>query len=275
MYKILKVLNNSGVLVMNLDTKQEVIFIGKGIGCGRKINENVSEFKDSKAYFFERENSRGNSIQMIKSLDGVYIEIAGGIIEEAEKVFDSVDNNILIPLADHIAFAVKRINENMEIRNPFSRELRVLFEKEYCVALKGREIIKSKLGIDISDDKVGYITLHVHSAVTSSDITEGMDTALVVKDSMDMLEKLIGKKLHVESLSYARLVTHLKYMLARMKTGEKPNIDMTEYVREKFPESYDTACIVCDFISKKIKKEITDIEKSYLAIHIERVKGIE
>ena len=80
MYKILRILNNSGVLVMDLDTKQEVIFIGKGIGFGKKVNENVGNFENSKAYFFEKENARGNSIQMIKSIDGIYIEIAGNII---------------------------------------------------------------------------------------------------------------------------------------------------------------------------------------------------
>ena len=274
MYKILRILNNSGVLVMSLDTKQEVIFIGKGIGFGKKVNENVENFENSKAYFFEKENARGNSIQMIKSIDGIYIEIAGNIIEEAEKVFESVDNNILIPLADHIAFAVKRINENMEIRNPFSRELKVLFEKEYNVALKGKYIIKEKLNIDISDDEIGYITLHVHSAVTSTDIKYGMDTALIIKESMDIIEKSAGKILHKNSLSYARLITHLKYLLARLESGEKPSIDMSEYVISKFPKSYDIASVVCDYISNKTKKEITDVEKSYLALHIERVKDI-
>lgn len=274
MYKILRILNNSGVLVMDLDTKQEVIFIGKGIGFGKKVNENVENFENSKAYFFEKENARGNSIQMIKSIDGIYIEIAGNIIEEAEKVFESVDNNILIPLADHIAFAVKRINENMEIRNPFSRELKVLFEKEYNVALKGKYIIKEKLNIDISDDEIGYITLHVHSAVTSTDIKYDMDTALIIKESMDIIEKSAGKILHKNSLSYARLITHLKYLLARLESGEKPNIDMSEYVISKFPKSYDIAGVVCDYISNKTKKEITDVEKSYLALHIERVKDI-
>ena len=275
MYKILRVLNNSGVLVMDLDTKQEITFIGKGIGFGKRVSENVESFEDSKAYFFEKENPRGNSIQMIKSLDGVYIEIAGNIIEEAEKVFENVDNNILLPLADHIAFAIKRMKDNMEIRNPFANELELLFEKEYGVALKGKDIIKSKLGIDISNDEVGYITLHVHSAVTSDDISDGIDTALIVKESMKMIEKYVPYKLEIESLSYVRLMTHIKYMIARLKIGEKPNIDMSQYIIENFPNSYNIACKVCDFISKKLDKSITDIEKSYLAIHIERIKGLQ
>ena len=87
MYKILRILNNSGVLVMDLKTKQELIFLGKGIGFGKRVNENVEAFQDSTAYVLKKENARGNSIQMVKSLDGVYIEIAGTILAEAKKYF--------------------------------------------------------------------------------------------------------------------------------------------------------------------------------------------
>ena len=54
-----------------------------------------------------REES-SSAINMVNTIDPVYIETAGKIIAEAEKVFDSVNGDILLPLADHIAFAVKR-----------------------------------------------------------------------------------------------------------------------------------------------------------------------
>ena len=274
MYKILRVLNNSAVLVIDLYTKQEIIFIGKGIGFGKRVNDNVSKFENSKSYFFEKENPRGNSIQMIKNIDGVYIEIASSIIQEAERVFDFVDSNILIPLADHIDFTIKRINNNVEIRNPFLRELKVLFESEYSVALKGKDIIKEKVNIDINDDEVGYLALHINSAVTNSDTKEGINTAFIVKESIYMIENLIGKKVSDNSLLYVRLITHIKFMLMRMKTEEKIDVDMSDYVISNFPESYKISCEVCDNISKILKKSITDIEKSYFAIYIERIKNI-
>ncbi len=274
MYKILRILNNSGVLVMDLKTKQELIFLGKGIGFGKRVNENVEAFQDSTAYVLKKENARGNSIQMVKSLDGVYIEIAGTILAEAKKVFSSVDDNILIPLADHIAFAIQRIQEHMEIRNPFSRELKVLFEKEYQVALTGKALILEKLQLEISDDEVGYITLHIHSAVTSTDIQNGIDTALLIRDSLKMVEQSVGGPIHTDSLSYSRLVTHLKYLLARLETGEAPNVDMSEYILANFPVSYGIANTVCDYLAKKVGKPITEVERSYLALHIERVREL-
>ena len=127
MFKILKVLNNNSILVIDLDTKQELIFLGKGVGFGKKVNQNVSEIENAKAYRFTEQQSRQESIDTIKSISPVFIEIAGGIIEEAEKQFGNVDNNILLPLADHIAFAIKRMEQDIELKNPFAKEIKVLF----------------------------------------------------------------------------------------------------------------------------------------------------
>ena len=132
MFKILKVLNNNGILVINLDTKQEFIFLGKGVGFGKKINQNISEIENAKAYrFTEQQQSRQDSIDTIKSISPIFIEIAGGIIEEAEKQFGNVDNHILLPLADHIAFAIKRMEQGIELKNPFAKEIK---EKEDIAA---------------------------------------------------------------------------------------------------------------------------------------------
>ena len=83
MFKILKVLNNNSILVIDLDTKQELIFLGKGVGFGKKVNQNVSEIENAKAYRFTEQQSKQESIDTIKSISPVFIEIAGGIIEEA------------------------------------------------------------------------------------------------------------------------------------------------------------------------------------------------
>ena len=51
----------------------------------------------------------------------VFIEIASDIIRFAQEQFDHVDTKILLPLADHIDFAIKRIQENVNMSNPFTR----------------------------------------------------------------------------------------------------------------------------------------------------------
>ena len=225
MFKILKVLNNNGILVMDLDNKQEYIFLGKGVGFGKKVNQNVNTIENAKAYRFTEEQSRQDSIHTIKSISPVFIEIAGNIIEEAERKFGAVDNNILLALADHIAFAIKRMQEGVELKNPFAKEIKVLFEEEYSVAKMGKEFIKEKIGIEINDDEVGYITLHVHTALTREHVVQSMDIARMIQEGIQKIETELGTMLDDETISYTRLLTHMKFMILRVINGEKLHLE--------------------------------------------------
>lgn len=275
MFKILKVLNNNGILVIDLDTKQELIFLGKGVGFGKKVNQNVSEIENAKAYRFTEQQSRQESIDTIKSISPVFIEIAGGIIEEAEKQFGNVDNNILLPLADHIAFAIKRMEQGIELKNPFAKEIKVLFEEEYNVAKKGKNLINQKIGVEINDDEVGYITLHVHTALTRENVVQSMDVARMIQEGIQTIEKELGAMLDDATISYTRLLTHMKFMILRVINDEKLHLDMTDYVLENFPDSFALAKQICNSFEQSIKKPFPNIEISYFAIHIERVKSVD
>ncbi|NDO45611.1 PRD domain-containing protein [Clostridium sp. MD294] len=275
MFKILKVLNNNGILVIDLDSKQEYIFLGKGVGFGKKVNQNVNSIDNAKAYCFTEEQSRQNSIHTIKSISPVFIEIAASIIEEAEKKFGAVDNNILLALADHIAFAIKRMQEGIELKNPFAKEIKVLFEEEYSVAKMGREFIKEKIGVEINDDEVGYITLHVHTALTREHVVQSMDIARMIQEGIQKIEMELGTILDNETISYTRLLTHMKFMILRVINEEKLHLDMTSYVLDNFPSSFDLAKRICKEFENITKKPFPDIEISYFAIHIERVKSVD
>lgn len=275
MFKILKVLNNNGLLVMDLDSKQEYIFLGKGVGFGKKVNQNVNTIENAKAYRFTEEQSRQDSIHTIKSISPVFIEIAGNIIEEAEKKFGAVDNNILLALADHIAFAIRRMQEGVELKNPFAKEIKVLFEEEYSVAKMGKEFIKEKIGVEINDDEVGYITLHVHTALTREHVVQSMDIARMIQEGIQKIEMELGTMLDDETISYTRLLTHMKFMILRVINDEKLHLDMTSYVLDNFPNSFDLAKRICKEFENITKKPFPDIEISYFAIHIERVKSVD
>lgn len=109
---------------------------------------------------------KGPLTELIKNIAPVYLEIAHEIIVEGEERFQKLDNHILLPLADHIAFAIERIEENLDFKNPFTNDIRFLYEQEFQVGIKGKEVIEEKMGYVVSDDEVGYIALYIHSAIS-------------------------------------------------------------------------------------------------------------
>ena len=190
---------------------------------------------------------------------------------EAEKKFKKVDENILCPLADHIAFAIKRIKNNEQISNPLTQDIKALFSEEYEVACKAKDIIKEIEGIDIDEDEIGYIALHIHSSLGNEKISQAMETAMLVRDCITSIEQNTGKTIDIESLSYNRLMSHIKYMTARTLKGETIKLDMNDYIKERFPKSFEIAEDICRKLGSELKKEIKEVEIGYLAMHIERV----
>lgn len=274
MYQIQRVLNNNSVLVSGKNDNQ-MIFMGKGIGFGKKVNEFIAYEGHMDVYRFAKTNDKGDAMDIIDHVDPILIEVSADILHLAQEKFQGIDTNILLPLADHIAFSIERMKQNMVISNPFANEIRLLYNEEYEVALEGKRIILEKTGYDISEDEVGYITLHVHSALSSDKVPESMQAAIIIKDSIEQVEKDFDINIDMNSMSYIRLMNHMKFLLLRIRTKEKLQLDVSDFVKEKFTYAYHTAEKICKELGDIYHTSIEEVEVGYLALHIERIRTSE
>lgn len=272
MYRVSKVLNNNGVIAIDMDENKEYVILGKGVGFGKKISQRFDKPEGCTTYRLEQETERGSAKELVKGIEPEYLEIADAILTESQKVFgDSIDRGILFPLADHISFAVARIRRNEQISNPLTEDIKVLFYSEFKVAETLKTILRERLQIEIDDHEVGYVALHIHSAIGDEKVSVAMQTARAVRECIDMLEKATGKPIDVLSLSYNRLMNHMKYMVARASTGEKLNLDMNEYMLDQYPQAYKVATDICKNLEGCIGHNLDETETGYLAMHIQRV----
>ena len=272
MYRVSKVLNNNGVIAIDMDENKEYVILGKGVGFGKKVSQRFDKPEGCTTYRLEQETERGSAKELLKGIEPEYLEIADAILTESQKVFgDSIDRGILFPLADHISFAVARIRRNEQISNPLTEDIKVLFYSEFKVAETLKTILRERLQIEIDDHEVGYVALHIHSAIGDEKVSVAMQTARAVRECIDMLEKATGKPIDVLSLSYNRLMNHMKYMVARASTGEKLNLDMNEYMLDQYPQAYKVATDICKNLEGCIGHNLDETETGYLAMHIQRV----
>lgn len=272
MYRVSKVLNNNGVIAIDMDENKEYVILGKGVGFGKKVSQRFDKPEGCTTYRLEQETERGSAKELVKGIEPEYLEIADAILTESQKVFgDSIDRGILFPLADHISFAVARIRRNEQISNPLTEDIKVLFYSEFKVAETLKTILRERLQIEIDDHEVGYVALHIHSAIGDEKVSVAMQTARAVRECIDMIEKATGKPIDVLSLSYNRLMNHMKYMVARASTGEKLNLDMNEYMLDQYPQAYKVATDICKNLEGCIGHNLDETETGYLAMHIQRV----
>ncbi|MDN0062439.1 PRD domain-containing protein [Mediterraneibacter glycyrrhizinilyticus] len=271
MYRIIKVLNNNGILVYHNETGRELILMGNGVGFGKKPTQQIEDMPGAKVYSLVTRQKQQSVLKVVNGIQPGFIEAAGRIIEEAEKVFSEVNHEILLPMADHIALAAKRAKENRQIPNPFTPDIRVLFSKEYTVAIRGRDIIREMMGYEISDDEVGFLTLHIHAGLSDEQVSVTLDTTRIINEGIRMIEKGFSQKLQEDSLAYTRLMSHLYYMVARTRNGESTKVDFNDFIFTNYPETGRVAEMVCSYMGNELKKPVAKEEIGFLAIHIQRV----
>ena len=228
MFRVKKALNHNTLIAIGMDDNQEYLLIGKGIGFGRKVSERIEAPDGCAVYSLHEYTERGAASELIKSIDPVFLEITEQVLKEAEKIFGRIDWSILFPMADHIAFAVKRIQNQEQISNPLTSDIRALFHMEYKTAEYIRPILKERLQVEIDEHEIGYIALHIHSAIEDENVAISMQIARTVRECIQLVEEQTGESIDVMSLSYNRLMNHVRYMAARAVRGEKLKLDMND-----------------------------------------------
>lgn len=274
-YRITKILNHNSFMGIESKNDQECLIMGKGVAFGKKVGQTVSVTGDVRVYSLKELTDRGEAKDIIKSVSPLCLELANEVLDQAEEEFGKVDRSILFTMADHLDFAVRRIQNGEQISNPLTDDIRIMFYKEYKVAGCIRDLLKEKLGIRIDEHEIGYIALHVHAAIVDENVSQAMEIARTVRECICMVEEETGKSIDVMSLSYNRLMNHVRYMVARAIHGEKLKMSLNDYMSVKFPGPYMTAEKICRKMEKSLKLPIPDIEIGYLAMHLERMMDRE
>lgn len=270
MHKVIKVLNNNTVLAS--DDKEEIIVMCKGIGFSKKVDSCFEIPTNAKKYIMQKDYQEAKkSNQIIEYIDPIYLEIAAEILRITTVKFGEIDTNILLPLADHIYYAIKRMEDNIMPSNPFIYDIRLLFPDEYEIGEEAKKVIKKYVGKDINEDEIGFITLHIHSAISSTQVVNSIEAIQIVNNSINDLQETLKISIDRESLSYVRLMNHIKFLILRLNKDEKLQMNISEFTKDKFPFAYQQATNMCESLSKALKKELPETEVGYLALHLERI----
>lgn len=271
--KILKVINNNVVSAFN-EQGQEVVITGKGVGFQKKQGDTIDPEQIEKIFRLDDDDT--NEFEaIIKDIPYEYIRVAGKIISNARKCLDKkLSKNIYIGLTDHMNYAITRAKQNIPVENALLWEIKRFYHQEYQLGLDALEIIKKELGVSLPEDEAGFFALHIVNAEIDADIKSTVKAPDIIKDVLNIVSYTLGMKLDESSLSYERFITHLKFFLERIlsgKTYEKGYYELTDVVKDNFPESYRCALRIKTYIQARLEYEVCEEELTYLAVHVQNV----
>ena len=270
-YKVLKSLS-SNVVVSEKDNNIYVLF-GKGIGFGKKLGELIPKGSNIEQKFIKIDDSeKANYVEILKNVENEIVAVSEEIISLAEEILeDKLSSNIHVGLADHISFAMKRMDIGIDIVNPFLNEIQTLYPKEYIIAKQGTKIIKEKLNVAFPESEIGFITLHIYSARVNKEVSQSLKYTRIVREVMEYIQDILGIRIDEKSMEYGRLVSHLRYALDRIDNDKVLKNVILDSVKTIMSEEFEISKKVCGFISQKLSKEVCEDEIGYISMHIHRL----
>lgn len=273
--KIKKVLNQNAVLV--LDEGQEKVAVGKGVGFNKTKNDVLSRQLVERMFVMEPEGLKKLQV-LLSQIEDKYFLASEEIIQHAETVLgEKLNEHINIGLSDHIAFAAENIQNNIIVRNKLLSEIEILYSEEFAIAQWSVEYLTQTLEIPFSYDEAGYIAIHIHSARSGrTDNSKSIREVTIVSEIIHLIEQELAIDIHDDknSLSYSRLVNHLRLFIHRFQQNQYAVLDeeILEVVKKKYAESYEISKKVQVLLMRNFHYQVPNEELGYLSIHIERLR---
>ncbi|WP_284990178.1 PRD domain-containing protein [Arthrobacter sp. efr-133-TYG-120] len=273
--QVKRVLNNNAVLAID-DDGNDLVVIGRGLGHGRRPGDEISrEVADQ--VFVAAENA--NVERLARFLDDIPLDCLNAAGEVAalagERLDLRVSQALVVPLADHLSFAVERLQAGIPAQFPLAWEVSQLYPKELSTGREALGLVEASLGVRLHDDEAVALAMHF---VNAQFATPGMEKAMqmtgVIAQAFALVDKTFGFTVDQQSMNAARFVTHLRYLFSRVASGkqisEKSSV-LVDAIIQSHAEAVVCAAKIQYLLEMGLDTSLTRDEVAYLALHVARL----
>lgn len=273
--KILKVFNNNVVLADD-PHHGHVVLTGRGLGYQAKPGGEVDQARVVQVFVPDADHDIDQLRAFLTEIPPEHLVLAQEILVKAQAELGiPAGQGLVIPLADHISFALKRQRQGIVLQYPLRAEVAHLYPNELRVAREGVLLVRERTGQPLSIDEAVPIALHfVNAAFATDDLSRTFAMTEVFTQIFTVLETAYGRSFDTDSINAARFITHLRYFFVRVQADkqlvENP-ASFTRTIRESFPKAHAAAQKVRALLELRLAKPITTDEEVYLTLHVARL----
>lgn len=271
--RVKRVLNSNAVVVD--DGGRTSVALGKGIGYGVRPGDRIDPARVSETYVPDRSRPLEQLAAFLTEVPLPVIRVAHDVAAVAhERLGVPVSQSLVLPIADHLAFALRRQEEGIELESPLRWEVRQLYPDEVAVGAHCLDLVRQRLGVQLPADEAVSLALHLVNAGFAGEglaRTVGMTERLT--QILSIVEGHLGLELDRDSMAVARFVTHLRYLFVRIAQGRErrdASSRLTASVREAHPEAYACAQRIA-LVLELGDSGLNEDEVVYLTLHVARL----
>ena len=266
---------NNNVAVCVDGAGNECLAMGRGIGFGTMPRELTLDEVERTFYDVDE-----RYYSAINDLPIDVLDFSVRCCEYARTALPyTVSPNLVITLADHLAFALLRTERDISLRMPLAHEVQQTYPVEYRIAQRILSEAKHVFKLALPSDEAAAIALNLVNArvdaPTPQELSRQQADDLMLEDVTRIVERRFDMSVDRTSFAYARYATHMRYLFERLHKGEaldQANGLGFQGMEERYPLQH--ACveeIVRHIESTWQGSTITEDERLYLLIHVSRI----
>ena len=271
---VVKKINNS-VAICRDGSQRELIAFGRGIGFPPTPYELTDLSRIDRTFY----NVNSKYIPLLTDIPPEIVQFTADqmLVLQDELPYET-SSNLVLTLADHIAFAIERAGRGIYVQMPSIYEMELNYPAEVQAGRKIVAALRQKLKIKLPKGEVQGIAMHLINAQdkaldgTVPGLEEQYDEIL---DRITfIIEEELGVHVRRNTFNYARFATHVQYLLKRVleqKHIDSENLQMYQSMQEEYPDI--SACVdkIARCLADVWSAELTEEERLYLILHVNRV----
>ena len=270
---VVKNINNNVALC--LDSKgQEVVVFGKGVGFIKPPAEVPLSKIQRTFYDLNR--------KFLPLLDDIPMEVIDFTSQQVAlirgKLPYETNSNLIMTLADHLAFAMTRAKKGIYTPMPSIYEM----EQNYPVEVEiGRQIVSAmekEFHIKLPKGEVQGVAMHFINASLGSPDNKQMSAEEEYETILERMTQIVEHALHLtirrNTFNYARFATHVQYLLKRVREDsaiDSDNLQVYKSIRDEYKDVSDCVDQINEYLQHNWSINLSEEEKLYLIMHINRV----
>lgn len=161
------------------------------------------------------------------------------------------------------------------MKNNLLWDIKRFYPKEFMAGKEALNIIKQQFGIQLPEDEADFITMHIVEAQMNQTIDNLDGLTQFIQKVIQILKYACHQEIDEHSAYYYRFVTRLRYLAQRISSNqisvEKTDSSMLEIIKLQYPDAYQAAEKVLNFIQNEYNCRLASDELIYLTIHIEKL----
>ena len=270
---VVKNINNNVALC--LDSKgQEVVVFGKGVGFLKPPSEVPLSKIQRTFYDLNR--------KFLPLLDDIPLDVIYFTAQQVAQIRGQLpyetNANLIMTLADHLAFAMTRAKKGIYTPMPSIYEM----EQNYPVEVGiGRQIVSAMeqaFHVKLPKSEVQGVAMHFINASlgspSSGQLTAEEQYETILERMTQIVEYALQVTIRRDTFNYARFATHVQYLLKRVQEDssiDSDNLQVYASIRDEYRDV--SACVdqIHEYLQRNWSIDLSEEEKLYLIMHINRV----